>query len=182
MNHILLSPLAFAGLLCTLDVRAEDAFYAGAAVSKSVHLTLYRNGVMEGSDSNNALKLFGGYRVNRHLSIETGYANFGNFEFRSGPRVGIDALYVAAKGSLPIGSTASLYGKLGLSRLSQRVSGTGLADGTHTKTGSLFGLGLEWHLNQQLSLSLELAGYGTIKSPAGRLRGRSLELGIQHRF
>lgn len=105
-------------------------------------------------------KLQAGYRFNRYLGIEGGYADLGKYTYNAAStapvvatRAGkgtIDAWTLAAVGSLPVGQSLALIGKLGVAsyKLKFRCDGTGIActnpDRRDRDTTPYYGVGLEW--------------------------------------
>jgi OOP family OmpA-OmpF porin len=96
--------------------------------------------------------------------------------------VDLNAVYVAAKGSVPVGDQFSLYGKVGVAYHSQRFSDLNAVDGKYHKAKALLGAGAEWHLTEQVSLSAELVNYGTVRTKAGVIKARALQAGLSYKF
>ena len=77
---------------------------------------------VESDDHGNAVKFFGGYRLNENFGIEAGYAALGSFSTRvvvGGASVKQDwrarSIFGAATGRLPLGESVGLHGRVGLS-------------------------------------------------------------------
>ncbi len=182
MNKQLTTILALTAMLSASGARADDPFYAGAAVTGSHQLTLHRNGVKEESRSQHALRLSGGYQLNDNFAIEAGYVRFGDFKYASGPAVDMDAIYTAVKGSIPVGEKFSVFGKIGVAYHGQKVTGLGGVDGNYHTTKTLLSAGGAWHVTDKVALSLEVADYGTVKTRAGQVKARQLEAGLNFKF
>ncbi len=97
-----------------------------------------------------AVKAFGGYRLNENFGVEAGYAALGKFSKSitvGGSSVTQDgkarSIFAAATGRLPLDDTFALHGRLGLS--AGKVSGTNHLPASDNlmggKTSVLFGLG-----------------------------------------
>ena len=188
MNKLILSTLTLAGLVAASGAQAQahapsqEKFYAGAGISTSGELTLRRNGVTEKSDHKNALRVFGGYQLDEHFSVEAGYLNFGHFKYASGPSVKLQAAYLAGKASMPIGEQFSVYGKLGVAYHGQKFSDINDTDASYHKSRPMFGVGTAWHMTEKVALSLELNNYGTVKTDPGKIKMRALEAGLNFKF
>ena len=109
--------------------------------------------------SQSVLQLFGGFRFNRYFAAEAGYINFGRYTLNglaaaNGGYVAVsatdhvDALYVAAVGSIPINRVVSVFGKLGLASSQDRescfVSGAFCPSESDSGTEPMVGLGVEF--------------------------------------
>ena len=184
MNKLLTSLLALAAILSSNLAHAEDdPFYAGAAIGAKGKLTFSRDGVSK-EESNRPLsyKVFGGYQLNDNFALEAGYTNLGNFNYGSGPELDLSVAYLAAKGSIPLGESFSVYGKLGVARHGQKVSGIGAVDGSYHKVKAMFGVGTAYKLTENVSLTAEVVNYGTVKNRVGVIKARKFELGVNYSF
>lgn len=119
---------------------------------------------LSGSASTMA-SLFGGYQVNRYLSAEVGYLNFGNLgaTYDANTTAGqatangtdkAQALSVSALGVLPLTDQWGLYARVGLARYWEKQSGTVLFAGNRETVPStrdsgmsgLYGLGASYRV------------------------------------
>lgn len=184
MNKNLYSSMALLAMLATPAVHAaEDKLYAGVAVGTSGVLTVSSGaGRFDSTNKPASFDLYGGYDFNDNFAIEAGYARFGKFKFDSPATVDLSAMHVAAKGSMALGDSFSVYAKLGLAR--DRVEVAGLAPGseTTTKTRALIGIGADYRLTGKLAVSLGYTDYGTIKDGDGKLNIRRVEAGLKYHF
>jgi opacity protein-like surface antigen len=103
-------------------------------------------------------KIYGGYQFNRTWAAEAGYSDFGDHDVANATTKG-NAYYVAAKATMPINEQFSAYGKLGVER-SERKYNSPLLNVKDTDTGAYGALGVEYKLNQQVSLTAEYERYG----------------------
>jgi len=183
MNKLLYSILALTAALAAPCAHAEDPFYIGAALGAQGKLNLATNGVIERNTNHpRAFRLSGGYQFNEHFALEAGYIGFGNFNFASGAEVDLSALHVAAKGSIALGESFSLFGKAGLARHDRDITGATPGAGSLVKTRAMYGIGVAYRMTEKLSLTAELVDYGTIRSPGTKLTMRQLEVGLNYRF
>jgi OOP family OmpA-OmpF porin len=73
-------------------------------------------------------KLFGGYRINRNFAAELFYGDWGKVTATRGAisaKGEISSLGIAALGIFPVGRQFELFGRAGLARTEQKLSGTG---------------------------------------------------------
>jgi hypothetical protein len=183
MNKLMYSTLTLAAVLTAPCAHAEDQFYVGAALGTQGNLNLATNGGIERNTNHpRAFRLSGGYQFNEHVALEAGYIGFGNFEFASGAKVDLSALHVAAKGSIALGESFSLFGKAGLARHDRDISGPTPGPGSLVRTRAMVGIGVGYRMTDRLSLTAELVDYGTIRSPGTKLTMRQLEVGLNYRF
>lgn len=110
-------------------------------------------------DSATGALLAYGVAVDKTWGIEGGYVNFGRIDaldLEDNPiSIRTQALYVAATGSIPLGQSASLYGKLGVA--AKRFSGSGESE---TKVSPMAGVGATMSLGSAWGVALEHAHYG----------------------
>jgi OOP family OmpA-OmpF porin len=134
-------------------------------------------------DSNTGFKFYGGYRFNRNVTLEGGYADFGKFDSQREMMVpafgslssGIRAsgFYVGAVGVVPLPNRFSLFGKLGTGyTTNQAFVSTSSAMLTpadlgarRTEWNSKYGLGASYEMSNKLGLRFEYErsnslGYG----------------------
>jgi OOP family OmpA-OmpF porin len=134
-------------------------------------------------DSDTAFKFFLGYRFNPNFAIEGALVDLGDFEASASATdvafgdtltvtTDVDFFAFAFSGlaHLPIGRTASLYGKFGIvvwdlevtehARLPGFVSSTGVSD--DDGTDFLYGAGVEWGLSRQFALRAEWERYNDV--------------------
>jgi OOP family OmpA-OmpF porin len=184
MNNTFYSGLALIAMLAAPAVHAvENNLYVGAAIAGGGTVVIQTQaGRFENTNSAHPFKLYGGYDITEHVAIEAGYASYGKFRFASPGTVDLSGLHVAAKGSMALGKSFSVFGKLGAVRHSMDVAGIGAESFKTTKTRALMGFGFDYRIIPQLAATLELTNYGTIKSRTGQLRVRQLELGLKYHF
>ena len=135
---------------------AWNAFYIGATFGSS-H---WRPGCPNSAvcdDTDRALRVFGGYQINRILAAEVGYHNLGKATGSTASVKGNawEALVVAA---WPITGGLSAYGKLGGFRGNVKGSGA-LLPNKETNYGPTFGLGAQLDINRNLALRGEWQSY-----------------------
>jgi len=131
--------------------------YAGATFGQA-H---WRAGCLASSpscdDTDRALRVFGGYQINRILAAEVGYHNLGKATGSTASVKGNawEALVVAA---WPITGGLSAYGKLGGFRGNIEGSGA-LLPNKETNYGPTFGFGAQLDVSRNLALRGEWQSY-----------------------
>lgn len=177
-----------ASLACLSAAQAVHAqqVYVGASVMTpgEGNLTYAPGRSVADYDHFLAKKFYGGVELQRNLSIEAGYIDWGYlFQF---PHLGsqqgkfdqaqvkIKMLYTAAKFSMPLSDNWSLFAKAGVAR-SQVDSGESRSD---SYVRGLVGFGTEYSVTKQLGLLIEFDRVGSI----GGTPQQKLEAGIKWRF
>lgn len=125
-------------------------------------------------------KLFGGYEVSTHFSVEAQYHCLGESKIKytnlgSGRRASetyrVDALSLAAVGRLPLGDTFSLMGKVGPSwtEAEARSKGNVVPESKRTKRrlGYMAGIGMEWRIGTHYGVRTELESFHRVGSADG---------------
>ncbi len=139
--------------------------YLGASVgltSYDLCDDLFAVGATSCDDDDMGLKIFGGYKFNPNVSIEGGFVDFGELT-ASGPggtaTGDADALFVAGIGAIPIGSSASVFGKLGLFFWDASVSATGSPTLSDDGNDIFLGVGMSFDLTSQFAIRGEWERY-----------------------
>jgi opacity protein-like surface antigen len=158
MKSLLLGALASLGLAGPgLAQESVSHIYAGAMLGQA-H---WRSGCLASSpscdDSDTALRVFGGYQINRILSAEVGFHNLSKAVGTTATVKGTawEAVGVAA---WPIMGALSAYGKLGIFRGSVKGSGA-LLPGKETNYGPTFGFGAQLDVSRNVALRGEWQSY-----------------------
>jgi OOP family OmpA-OmpF porin len=131
--------------------------YAGATFGQA-H---WRSGCLSTSpscdDTDRALRVFGGYQINRILAAEIGFHNLGKATGSTAAIKGNawEALAVAA---WPITGGLSAYGKLGIFRGNVEGSGA-LLPNKETNYGPTFGIGAQLDVSRNVALRGEWQSY-----------------------
>jgi OOP family OmpA-OmpF porin len=106
-------------------------------------------------------KIYGGYQINQTWAAEAGYSDFGDQDFANGTTKS-SSYYLAGKATMPINEQFSAYGKLGVQH-SERKFETAALHLNNNDTGAYGALGLQYNINQQVSLTAEYERYGKSK-------------------
>lgn len=132
MKKWLLAVVGAAALALSAAASAQQltGFYAGAEFGQADF----------GSDDDTAVKLLGGFQVNRNFAAELGYSMLYD---KGGAEV--TALEVLGVGLFPVANQLSIFGKLGFANVDVETPG-----------GSDDGLELTWGLGVQYDVSTQL--------------------------
>lgn len=111
-------------------------------------------------------KLFLGYDFDKTWGVETGFSSFRSADHHftyagqvfSGETKG-HSMYVAGKVTLPITEQLSFVGKLGVSA-NKRILNDGFYGDDVTKTGVYTSIGVQYPLNEKVSVNLDYEQYG----------------------
>ena len=144
-----------------------------------------------GSESLNAFRQFGGYRLSNGFAIEGSQTQFGNNATGCNDRGAADALNHACSGAawslsgvatLPFQSGLSLYGRLGLhywQRGQQDDAGHRNADDPGS-LGKVYGIGLSYGLSKSITVHAESERYSELTggNPYGPSAGVGLDSSV----
>ena len=129
----------------------------GASTADNVTTDQYRVGA----------KLYGGYQFDHNWGVEGGYTYFDDQDFsrsignrRLNGNVKGSSSYIAGKYTMPLSDRFSAFGKLGVAYNERKYNDN---TGLHYKendTGVYAGIGVQYKLNQNVSLIGEYERYG----------------------
>jgi hypothetical protein len=181
MNKIIRITMLLATTCASAFVHAEDGYYAGAGIATIGDVYAHTPaGRFQDNNNAHAFKAYAGYDVSDTFAIEAGYNAFGKYKFSVPGSVDFSGVYVAAKGSIKLGESWSLFGKAGVSHV--RVDYADGLVGDRNGTRPLLGIGAGYRLTEHLGLSLELVDYGKLKADNGRFAMRQVEANVTYRF
>ena len=146
-------------------------------------------------------RLFGGYQLHKYIAVEAAYVDLGRFGFRTdvtpkGSLSGsmrIDGFEVSALGTLPLGESFGLFGRVGAFAAQTKTTYTGggsietLIGGDRQKKRStelVYGAGAMYNINKNLSVRGEWSRYEKLGDiyTGGRTDANLYSLGILYRF
>jgi len=138
--------LASAGALA----QARDVgFYAGASIG-SADL---------GPDDDTAIKVFGGYQINKTFSAEFGYTDLGDVAV-IGQTAKANAWELVGLAKFPVGNRVSLYGLLGLAKVDFERTVLGVRT-SENDTQLTIGFGGQYDFTPQLGVRGQWQRYDT---------------------
>jgi OOP family OmpA-OmpF porin len=133
-------------------------------------------------------KVFGGYDITQNWGVEAGYTHHGNEDYDTNrnnfapvqARVKGSDSYVAAKYTMPVNERVSAYGKLGASHSERKNQLNGFGDVNERDTGVYGGLGVQYAVNQNVSVVGEYERYGKDKSTGSK--ADAVSVGLKYGF
>ncbi|MET3130143.1 OOP family OmpA-OmpF porin [Oxalobacteraceae bacterium GrIS 1.11] len=190
MKKIFFALIATAATLSSV-AHAEGA-YVGAGVTAG-RFNYSVPGATSGDDHSgykSAGKIFGGYDIDKTWAVEGGYTDFGSKSYNYTSQAGVNgtintdshALYVAGKATMPVNEQIGVFGKLGVARLHNGISGSGDAAGISgdSKTGLYASVGGQYAINKNVSLTAEVEHFGQ-SADQGR-KSTALSVGARYNF
>ncbi|QOY92654.1 outer membrane beta-barrel protein [Massilia sp. UMI-21] len=168
--------IAAAGALLLAASAASAAqpntFYAGADIG--------RTEVDDFSGHDTSVGAFVGYQFHQNVAVEGGLRRLAEYDIgvltgglmRAGD-VRVNQAHLSLVGSLPVGESFSVYGRLGANRLEARISTPGY-QGKDSTTRALYGVGLSYAYSPAVSARLE------VQKPSSD--ASNLSAGLSYRF
>lgn len=179
MNKSILSILVASALTVTSSAvfAADEGFYLGGGLGQS----RTTNSTTNVSTTGTSFKLIGGYSLNKNFAVEAEYVDLGTFASVTGADVKGTALGVSAVGTLPLGDTFSLYGKVGVASVSTTTTAQPgwilLVSGNQSKTGVSAGFGGEFNVAPNAAIRLSFDSY-QFDALASTITGRVATYGV----
>lgn len=197
-------------LALPISVSAQEAggyigFSAGRAfadidssgLGASLQAAGYRFGQFSSEERDPTFKVLGGYRLNSNFALEGSYFDLGDFDFDATllPAAtqhvevsGLKGFAVDLVGTLPLQEKLSAFARLGVNnaKLEQGFSGTtrgtGFADRSDRGWNEKYGIGLQYAINEALSVRAELERYGIEDNRVLKDNVDTFTLGVVYRF
>ena len=176
MKKIVFALIASAAVVCA--AQAQDTTtnaprsYIGIGAATADHDYSINGLRTTGNDDwKTSAKLFGGYEINNSWGVEAGYTDFRKSGFNYTNAAGVagngssdgHAVYLAAKGNMPLNEQFSAFGKLGVENTHRSFSTTTGASGSDSDTGVYAGVGVQYKLSKEVALTAEYERYGNKK-------------------
>lgn len=173
--------LALAGAAAQAQSPGDRGWYGGIATGQSridfggslLPVAGATVSTVTKNDTDTAYKVFGGYRVNRHLAMEAGFTDFGNFSATRriiAPAAGSVTSNVKSNGAhfdilgiIPASEQFEVFGRLGIirTRTTNDISTTGAAvltvpaHSTDYNVSPRIGVGAQLNFSRALGLRVE---------------------------
>lgn len=139
------------------------------------------------------VRIAGGYQFSPTWAAEVGYSKFGdsvvdygNLGLGAGKAtLAMNSLQVAAVGAYPLNPQFDLIGKLGLASNKAELTGTGIlaaAAASESKTDLLIGLGVQYHVSQQVTLRAQYDSFGKFTKDTNPIKASALSVGVAYSF
>ena len=169
-----------------MSMPSLSSAYVGGQFGKS-DLDLCLGDEVSCDDKDTAWRVFGGYQINRTISVELGYANLGEttFSFGGADTGSLEATAwdVSAVAAWPIGPV-SIFGRVGLYRMNVELREALFGNEEDNDTGLLFGLGVQYDINKNLGLRGEWMRYSSVEvfGSGEKFNPSVLSIGLLWRF
>jgi len=135
---------------------AKEGAYVGGGLGGSTS-NAHQSNVFGSNKGNSALggRAFAGYNFNKYVGLEGNFARYSNTNSHYA-KVELDALTVVAKGYLPIGENANVYGLAGAAERFSKVSYRGSNNTAHNHNlRPTYGAGASLDVAENLTTSVE---------------------------
>lgn len=142
----------------------ESGFYVGGALGKSS----FKDGCrLTGSceDTDTAIKLFGGYQINRNFAGEFGYVDLGRARSTAGGATDefkAKAFELSGLGSVPVVERFSVFGRFGLYFADAEENTNFQGDSTHSNNDLTYGVGVRYDITRNLGVRGEWQRYSNV--------------------
>jgi len=103
--------------------------------------------------------VFAGYNVTNGFAVEAGYRRMGEDE-RGAYKASADAYSVSGIGTLPVGESFNVFGRVGLTQLDARVRGPGIREFNGT-VRAVVGVGVGYSFTPNIAGRLEFQKTGS---------------------
>ncbi|WP_296947766.1 porin family protein [uncultured Massilia sp.] len=175
MNKLIFALLAGIGAIGAAQAQTTPQAYIGIGAATADNQTKdeYRVGA----------KVYGGYQLDQNWAVEAGYTDFDSQDFNRGATRGSvkgSGSYIAGKYTVPFNERFSGYGKLGVAYSERKYNDNLGVRINDTDTGVYGALGVQYKLNQNLSLIGEYERYG--KDKAYGAKADVYTVGLQYGF
>ena len=180
MKKVLLLPLLAACFALPAQAQTQGGYIGLGALSASTdnarEFALAFGGTSADKTAS-GMRVYGGYLWNQY-GIEAGYYDLGTYEVMSGALKSDDFKVSAATVSgvlaIPLGSSVTLNGKLGIAFTSVKyrcypmvVSCAATPDTNESDIAAIFGLGVGWRPVRNITLRADLESIGEVSHAAG---------------
>ena len=210
-HFALLTCLLVGGSLSPLPASAQSPWYLGAGIGQS-RIDASSGEVDRGfliddaftasgttlDKSDTGWKAYLGYRFNRFLALEAGYADLGEARFNTTivgappgtapvPPFPITAtatakgVFLSGLAHLPVTDNFSLFAKAGAFRseaeFTEQIPGTAItrASRTERRTDANYGVGLQWQFSRVIGARLEVERFSNVGRGIGGREGRDVD-------
>lgn len=189
MKKILTACAIAAASLAATPVFAQGyiGFGLGSSSSRGANSNVGVISVTGGDSSKGSAKIYGGFQFTPNWGLEAQYADLGSRDYtvnnagvvtRGNARLSQYSL--AGTGTLPIGQSFALIGKLGMS--ANRANFTG----SNNKTSLMAGVGVSYSITPRLAVRLEYEDFGKFADSnglgGGSIRATNTSLNLQYAF
>jgi OOP family OmpA-OmpF porin len=169
----------------------------GSGITASLQRGGYRFGQFSSEEEDPTTKVLGGYRFNPNLALEGSYFDLGDYDFDATllPAAtqhvelsGLKGFALDLVGTLPLRDKLSAFARLGVNNgefeqdFSGTTKGTGFVAGSERGWNEKYGIGLQYAVNEALSVRAELERYGIEDNHVLKDKIDTFTLGVVYRF
>jgi OOP family OmpA-OmpF porin len=161
---------------------------AGGYIGFNAGQSNYRQGCGTGlfscGDKDDAFTIYGGSMLNNNFGLELGYIDMGDIG-RAGGTTEARGLNLSLVGRVPLGERVGLFGKVGTTYGSTKVSsspGSGVTAGDEDGFGLSVGVGLSFDFTQNWSAVVQWDRHEMKFAGAGREPVHATTIGVKYRF
>jgi OOP family OmpA-OmpF porin len=158
--------LGIAAAMFALPASAQ--WYAGVGLGQSTFkgdLSCAGTAGFSCSDTDTALKIFGGYQINPNFAAEATYHDFGKVSLSGGglsASIKSHAFDVSALGMLPFATHFAAYARLGVYFASSDGTSNVGVNASQSNSGFTYGLGLQWDPISNIGVRVEYQAYNQV--------------------
>jgi OOP family OmpA-OmpF porin len=135
------------------------------------------------------VRIAGGYHFSPIFAAEIGYSKFGDTQLDYAgvgiATLSMNSFQVAAVGTFPVSPQFDLIGKLGLSRNTVNLTGTGgfsSINNSSSQTDLLVGAGMQYNLNSQVSIRAQYDSFGKFTNDSQPITASAISVGVAYNF
>lgn len=161
---------------------------AGGYIGFSAGQSNYRQGCGTGlfscGDKDDAFSIYGGSMLNNNFGLELGYIDMGDIG-RGGGTTEARGINLSLIGKVPLSERVGLFGKLGTTYGSTKVSatpGSGITAGNEDGFGLSVGAGVDFNFTQNWSAVLQWERHEMKFAGIGREPVHATTIGLKYRF
>ena len=183
-------PLLLTSLIFSNNVRAEAMPYAGLSLGQA-KVNDFCDGFTGVScdDSDTALKVFGGAKLNKNFAFEASYVDMGEFIVTDGIdtfTAEITGFNFSAVGIIPASDSVDIFGKVGMLFWDLKLALSGTFTDSLSEDGNdiSFGFGANFDVNDTYAIRAEFEKFNSIgkESTTGESSVALLSLGAVFKF
>lgn len=184
----LIIPAAIAAIAFAATPAQAESAYLGASFGQTQSDFNFSPAIGQTSDNDDestVAKYYLGVEINKYFAIEGGYADYGTYSYtRNAVRNNIEAkgMFLDAVGKLPLGSSFSLFGKLGLTRTGLTVDVKDYTNGYKIGFGAEYLFSSSFAVRGEYEAISELDFVDKTGTAGSGLKLQMLSLGLTYRY
>ena len=163
---------------------APSGGYIGLNAGQSNFRQGCGTGLFSCGDKDDAFSVYGGTMLNPNFGVELGYLDMGNIG-RGGGSTEARGVNLSLVGKVPVGERFGVFGKVGTTYSSTKVSatpGSGITPGEEDGFGLSLGAGVSYDFTQNWSAVLQWDRHNMKFAGSGREAVHAATVGLKYRF